>query len=106
MAGNGTPGPYEWMTYAEVITGSTDVPCLNCAAHMSQLVSCKQCSPCDVTAQAGKARTAIGSGLVHFGISPGSKVGLYSINCRGGCDLYGNVLSTVAAPLRTYLSLV
>ncbi len=34
--------------------------------------------------QAGEARTAIGAGLLHFGVDPGSTVGLYSINCRGG----------------------
>jgi long-chain acyl-CoA synthetase len=34
-------------------------------------------------AEAGEARTAIGSGLLHFGLGPGATVGLYSVNCRG-----------------------
>ena len=34
-------------------------------------------------AEAGEARTAIGSGLLHFGLAPGATVGLYSVNCRG-----------------------
>ena len=33
--------------------------------------------------EAGEARTAIGSGLLHFGLAPGATVGLYSVNCRG-----------------------
>jgi len=31
--------------------------------------------------EVGAARSAIGSGLLHFGISPNSAMGLYSINC-------------------------
>ena len=33
--------------------------------------------------EAGEARTAIGSGLVHLGVTPGSTVGIYSINSVG-----------------------
>eukprot|EP00884_Botryococcus_braunii_P022126 jgi/Botrbrau1/8598/Bobra.0380s0019.2 len=32
-------------------------------------------------AEVGLLRTQIGSGLIHFGIPPGSAVGLYSVNC-------------------------
>ena len=32
-------------------------------------------------AQAGEARTAVGSGIVHLGIQPGMHVGIYSVNC-------------------------
>lgn len=31
--------------------------------------------------EVGEARTAIGAGLLHLGVSPGSTVGIYSINC-------------------------
>lgn len=31
--------------------------------------------------QVGEARTAIGSGLLHLGIKPGTHVGIYSVNC-------------------------
>lgn len=67
IAANGTPGPYQWMTYAE----------------------------------AGKVRTAIGAGLLHYGVQTGDTVGLYSINCRdwmlvdGACYAY----SLVTVPL-------
>ena len=33
--------------------------------------------------EAGEARTAIGAGMVHLGIQPGSMVGIYSINSVG-----------------------
>lgn len=33
--------------------------------------------------EAGEARTAIGSGLVYLGVTPGSTVGIYSINSVG-----------------------
>jgi long-subunit acyl-CoA synthetase (AMP-forming) len=33
--------------------------------------------------EAATARTEIGSGLLHYGLSPGAAVGLYSVNCRG-----------------------
>jgi long-subunit acyl-CoA synthetase (AMP-forming) len=33
--------------------------------------------------EAGEARTAIGSGLVHLGVTPGSTIGIYSINSVG-----------------------
>ena len=32
---------------------------------------------------AAEARTDIGSGLLHFGLSSGCTLGLYSVNCRG-----------------------
>jgi long-chain acyl-CoA synthetase len=32
-------------------------------------------------AQVGEARTAIGSGLLHYGIQPASHIGIYSVNC-------------------------
>mmetsp|Transcript_3549 Transcript_3549/g.8031 ORF Transcript_3549/g.8031 Transcript_3549/m.8031 type:complete len:561 (-) Transcript_3549:609-2291(-) len=31
--------------------------------------------------QIGEARTALGSGLLHLGVQPGSNVGIYSVNC-------------------------
>jgi hypothetical protein len=37
-----------------------------------------------VAPQAGDIRTAIGSGLLHLGVSPKAMVGLYSVNCKGG----------------------
>lgn len=33
-------------------------------------------------AEAGEARSAIGSGLQHYGVPSGAAVGIYSINCR------------------------
>jgi len=33
--------------------------------------------------EAGEARTAIGSGFVHLGVTPGSTIGIYSINSVG-----------------------
>lgn len=33
--------------------------------------------------EVSKARTDIGSGLLHFGLSSGCTMGLYSVNCRG-----------------------
>ena len=36
-----------------------------------------------MTVQAAEARTAIGSGLLYHGLERGSKIGLYSVNCRG-----------------------
>ena len=32
---------------------------------------------------AAEARTDVGSGLLHFGLSSGCTLGLYSVNCRG-----------------------
>ncbi|KAK9835226.1 hypothetical protein WJX81_007254 [Elliptochloris bilobata] len=52
-------------------------------------------------AEAGEARTAIGSGLLHYGLTPGAAVGLYSVNSRdwvlvdAACSAY----SMVSVPL-------
>ena len=40
-----------------------------------------------MTVQAAEARTAIGSGLLYHGLERGSKIGLYSVNCRGNSFL-------------------
>ena len=44
---------------------------------------CSHASSQGTLLQAGEARTAIGSGMLQYGITPGSSIGLYSINCRG-----------------------
>ena len=51
--------------------------------------------------QFGEARTALGSGLLHYGLAPHATVGIYSVNCTGwvltaeACNAY----SMVTVPL-------
>ena len=74
----GKPGPYQWMTYAEVISKRMCI-CFAWSLDTGITISFEQL----MTVQAAEARTAIGSGLLYHGLERGSKIGLYSVNCRG-----------------------
>jgi long-chain acyl-CoA synthetase len=52
-------------------------------------------------AECGEIRSAIGSGMVHLGIAPGSTVGLYSVNQPEWClvDAACHTYSMVSVPL-------
>lgn len=76
----GKLGPYKWLSYAEVrlhtLLWNHNVNAADQAGR----------DTCGV-AQAGLLRTHIGSGLLQSGVSPGSAVGLYSVNCSGNWPL-------------------
>ncbi|KIZ03320.1 hypothetical protein MNEG_4636 [Monoraphidium neglectum] len=51
--------------------------------------------------QAGDIRTAIGSGLLHLGVSPKAMIGLYSVNCKEWVllDAAAHAYSMTSVPL-------